>query len=135
MRAKEFIVENDTPANPDGLPQDQVNAFAGAISMPGISMNKSNGSAYLQYRFGLAMAGAPDYPTKAVGAFSGDPLLSTYSAAEVEIINAAAKMVGAGEIVPLGSNRSTELDNTNTTSPVSQWNNSVNKPKEKKTKK
>jgi len=135
MRAKEFIVENDTPAQPDELPQDQVNAFAGAISMPGISMNKSNGSSYLQYRFGLAMAGAPDYPTKAVGAFSGDPLLSTYTSAEIEIINAAAKMVGAGPIVKVGSNRSTELSNTNVVSPVAQWNKSADTSKEKKRKK
>ena len=132
MRAREFIIENDTPAQPDELPPARVNAFTGAISMPGISMNKSNGSSYLQYRFGLALAGAPDYPTKAVGAFAGDPLLSTYTDAEVEIINAAAKMVGAGQIVKVGSKRSTELDNTNVTSPVSQWNKSASTPKKDK---
>ena len=121
MRAREFIVEADIPADMKHAPDEHVSAIKGAISMPGLSMNKANGNAYLQYRFGLAMAGAPDYPTKAVGAFSGDPLLSTYTDAELEIINAAADMVGAGRVLKLNSNRSTELDNTNTVSPVANW--------------
>lgn len=122
MRAREFIVETDTPADMkrDAAP-DHVSSIKGAVSMPDISMNKSNGSAYLQYRFGIAMAGAPDYPTKAAGAMAGDPLLSTYTDAELEIINAAAKMVGAGRVKKLNSNRSEELSNANTVSPVAQW--------------
>ena len=66
------------------------------------------------------MAGAPDYPTKAAGAFSGEPLLSTYTDAEIDIINAAAKMVGAGPVKKLNSNRSEELSNVNKVSPVPQ---------------
>jgi len=72
------------------------------------------------------MAGAPDYPTKAAGAFAGDPLLSTYTDVELEIINAAAKMVGAGPVKRVTDNRSTELDNTNTRSPVADWMNKNN---------
>jgi hypothetical protein len=120
MRANEFIAEDVPGANPSDLQPDVVAAIKGAISMPAISMNKSNGSSYMQYRFGLAMAGAPDYPTKASGAFSGDPLLSTYTDAEIDIINAAAKMVGATPMKKLSSNRSEELSNTNKTSPVPQ---------------
>jgi hypothetical protein len=120
MRANEFIAEDAPGANLADAPEDVAAAIKGAVSMPGISMNKSNGSSYLQYRFGLAMAGAPDYPTKAAGAFSGDPLLSTYTDAEIDIINAAAKMVGAGPVKKLNSNRSEELSNTNKTSPVPQ---------------
>ena len=120
MRAHEFITEADTPAQPNDLAADQVAAIKGAISMPDISINKSNGSPYLQYRFGLALAGAPDYPTKAVGAMAGDPLLSTYTDAELEMINAAAKMVGAGQVKKVSDNRSRELDNVNKTSPVPQ---------------
>jgi len=120
MKIHEIILESDTPANPNKMPKDQVAAFKGAISMPGISMNKSNGSSYLQYRFGLALAGAPEYPTQAAGAFAGDPLLSTYTDEELEMINSASKMVGAGPVKKLGSNRSTELDNTNKTSPVAK---------------
>lgn len=118
MRANEFITETDHHANANELQSDAVAAIKGALSMPDISINKSNGNPYTQYRFGLAMAGAPDYPTKAAGAFAGDPLLSTYTDAELDIINAAAKMVGAGQVKKLTNNRSEELSNTNTASPV-----------------
>ena len=114
------LFEDVPGADLNDAPDDVEAAIKGAISMPAISMNKSNGSSYLQYRFGLALAGAPDYPTKAAGAFSGDPLLSTYTDAELEIINAAAKMVGAGPVNKVSNNRSEELSNTNTVSPVPQ---------------
>lgn len=120
MRLYEIITETDHHANAKDLSGDAAAAIKGAVSMPDISINKSNGNPYTQYRFGLAMAGAPDYPTKAAGAFAGDPLLSTYTDAELDIINAAAKMVGAGKVKKLTSNRSEELSNTNTVSPVPQ---------------
>jgi len=120
MRACEFIIEADIGANATDLPGDQVAAIKGALTMPDVSINKSNGSPYTQYRFGIALAGAPDYPTKAAGAFAGDPLLSTYTDEELDMINAAADMVGAGRVKRLSSNRSTELSNTNKTSPVPQ---------------
>ena len=72
----------------------------------------------MQWRFGIAMAGAPDYPTEPAGAFAGDPLLATYTDADLAIINAAAKMVGAGEVNKLTDNRSTEADWVQKTSPV-----------------
>lgn len=118
MRAREFITESDHPADGKKFAPGQMDAIKGAISMPDISMNKSNGSPYLQWRFGIAMAGAPDYPTPPVGPMAGDPLLATYTDAELEIINVAAKSVGAGRIKKLSSNRSTELSNTNKTSPL-----------------
>ena len=120
MRMYEILSEDAPGADLKDAPEGVADAIKGAVSMPGISMNKSNGSSYLQYRFGLAMAGAPDYPTKAAGAFSGDPLLSTYTDAEIDIINAAAKMVGAGPVKKLNSNRSEELSNVNKVSPVPQ---------------
>jgi hypothetical protein len=124
MRAKEFVVEArfgsaaDVPANGRKLPKSQHSALKGAISMPDISQNKQGGSPYTQWRFSIAMAGAPDYPTPPAGAFAGDPLLSTYSDADLAIINAAAKSVGAGRINKLTDNRSTEADYVNKTSPV-----------------
>jgi hypothetical protein len=120
MRMYEILSEDAPGADLKDAPEGVADAIKGAVSMPSISMNKSNGSSYLQYRFGLAMAGAPDYPTKAAGAFSGDPLLSTYTDAEIDIINAAAKMVGAGPVKKLNSNRSEELSNVNKVSPVPQ---------------
>ena len=127
MRAKEFVVEakygraEDVPADPNKMPKSQFHAIKGAISMPDISMNKQGGSPYAQWRFGIAMAGSPDYPTDPAGAFAGDPLLATYSDAELEIINAAAKMIGAGEVKKLTDNRSTEHPKVNTVSPVKSF--------------
>ena len=116
MRASEFIVETkygaakDVPANAKKLPKSQQSALKGAISMPDISQTKQGGSPYAQWRFGIAMAGAPDYPTEPAGAFAGDPLLATYTDEELKIINSAAKMIGAGEVKQLTNNRSHEAD-------------------------
>jgi hypothetical protein len=124
MRAQEFIVEEkygsaaDIPANGKKLPKSQHAAMKGVLSMPDISQNKQGGSPYMQWRFGVAMAGAPDYETEPAGAFAGDPLLATYSDADLEIINAAAKMVGAGEIRKVTDNRSHEADWVQKTSPI-----------------
>ena len=124
MRAREFVAEakfgaaTDVPANAKKMPNHQVSAIKGAISMPDISQTKQGGSPYTQWRFGIAMAGAPDYPTEPAGAFAGDPLLATYSDADLEIINSAAKMVGAGKVAKLTDNRSTEADYVQKISPV-----------------
>jgi hypothetical protein len=124
MRAREFITEEkygsaaDVPANGNKLRKSQRSAMKGIISMPDISQNKQGGSPYMQWRFGVAMAGAPDHETEPAGAFAGDPLLATYSDADLEIVNAAAKMVGAGEVRKVTDNRSTEADWVNKTSPV-----------------
>jgi len=114
MRANEFIAET---ADDDLDPVYQA-AIKNAVKFP--DQNPSTGSAYLNYRFGIALAGAPDYPTKAAGSISGDPLLSTYTDEELMIINSAAKMVGSKGMKRLSNNRSTELSNTNKTSPVPQ---------------
>ena len=125
MRAREFISEDkkfgsasDTAADTNKLEKTTVASMKGAISLPDISHNKQGGSPYLQWRFGIAMAGAPDYPTPPAGATAGDPLLSTYSDVELEIVNAAAKKVGAGRVNKLTSNRSHEKDDTHKVSPV-----------------
>jgi hypothetical protein len=124
MRAREFVVEAkfgnaaDVPADGKKLPKSHRSAMKGMVSMPDISMTKQGGSPYTQWRFGIAMAGAPDFPTPPAGAFAGDPLLATYSDADLKIINAAAKSVGAGEVKKITDNRSTEADYVNTTSPV-----------------
>lgn len=124
MRSKEFINETkygsaqDVPADAKKLPKSHASAIKGAISMPDISQTKQGGSPYTQWRFGIAMAGAPDYPTEPAGAFAGDPLLATYTDVELEIINKAAQMVGAGEVKKLTDNRSTEAPSVNKTSPV-----------------
>ena len=124
MRAREFVIEAkfgsaaDVPANADKLPKSHKSAMKGAISMPDISQTKQGGSPYTQWRFGIAMAGAPDFPTPPAGAFAGDPLLATYTDEDLRIINAAAKSVGAGEVKKLTDNRSTEAEHVHKVSPV-----------------
>lgn len=124
MRAREFVTETrfgsaaDVPASAAKLPASQVAALKGLISMPDISQTKQGGSPYTQWRFGVAMAGAPDYPTEPAGAFAGDPLLATYSDVDLEKINAAARAVGAGRISKLTDNRSTEAEWVQKNSPV-----------------
>ena len=114
MRAQEFIIEAkfgnaaDVPASSKKMPKSHASAIKGAISMPDISQTKQGGSPYTQWRFGIALAGAPDYPTPPAGALAGDPLISTYSDVELEMVNAAAKSVGAGRVTKLTDNRSTE---------------------------
>lgn len=127
MRAREFITETkygsaqDVPANGNLLDKSAASAIKGAISMPDISQNKQGGSPYTQWRFGIAMAGSPDYPTSPAGATAGDPLLATYTDVDLEIINKAAKFVGAGEVKKLTDNRSTEAEETNKVSPVKSF--------------
>ena len=118
MKIREILHETDIAPDPKKLAGDQISAIKGAVSIPAISHNTANGSSYMQYRFGLALAGAPDYPTKAAGAIAGDPLLACYTDEELEMINAAAEMVGAVPVHKMTSNRSEELSNTNKTSPV-----------------
>ena len=124
MRAREFVTETrygraaDVPASSRKLPHSHRTTIKGAISMPDISSNKQGGSPYTQWRFSIAMAGAPDFPTPPAGAFAGDPLLATYTDTDLEIINAAAKSVGAGRVTKLTDNRSTEPDYVNKASPV-----------------
>ena len=124
MRAREFVAEakfgnaHDIPADSKKMPRNHVSALKGAVSMPDISQNKPGGSPYTQWRFSIAMAGAPDFPTPAAGAFAGDPLLATYTDVDMDIINAAAKSVGAGKVNRLTDNRSTEADHVHKASPV-----------------
>lgn len=124
MRAREFITEThygsaaDTPADARLMAKSAVTAIKGAISMPNLSQNKQDGSPYLQWRFSVAMAGAPDYPTPPTGAIAGDPLLATYTDADLAIINSAAKMIGVGEVKKITDNRSREHEAVHKISPV-----------------
>jgi hypothetical protein len=95
-------------------------AIKSATTFP--AMNQSTGSAYMGYRMGIALAGAPDYPTKqeADNWIGGDPLLSPYTDEENEMINAAAKQVGGGKRQTWSNNRSLETADTNKSSTVAK---------------
>ena len=115
MRAKEFIKE-DTKQ----MDHTHKAAIKNASTFPDMNMN--SGSQYLGYRFGIAMAGAPDFPTKieADNWIGGDPLVAPYTDEENMIINAAAAQVGGGKRQTWSNNRSLETADVNKTSTVAK---------------
>jgi hypothetical protein len=117
MRAKEFVAEGGMKK----MNKMHRASMKSATTFPGLNMN--SGSMYTNYRFGIALAGAPDYPTKADNYIAGDPLLSPYTEEEMEMINQAAAQVGAGAKQTWSSKRSEEIPGVNAVSPVSNWMN------------
>jgi hypothetical protein len=95
-------------------------AIRNATTYP--QQNMSTGSSYLNYRMGIALAGAPDYPTKqsADNWIGGDPLFAPYSDEENDMLDAAAKQVGGGKRQTWSNDRSLETADTNKTSAVAK---------------
>lgn len=126
MRVREIIAENTsgagykTKGKMDPMPKQTKAAMKNATTMPGLNM--AHGSAYTGYRFALALAGAPDYPTKmaADSWLGGDPLLSTYTEEEFDMVKKAALQVGAGTIENWSGKRSEEMADTQKTSPIAK---------------
>lgn len=127
MRANQFVKEGTT--NGQGIratgitkkiDPTQKAAMKNAMTMP--DLNQSSGSAYLGWRMGIALAGAPDYPTKAEADnwIGGDPLLSAYTEEEHEMVKAASLAVGGGRIENWSGKRSQELPEINKTSTVAK---------------
>lgn len=114
MRAKEFITE---------VTQDKISKSARA-STPGMvttpAANNNAGDAYKSYRMGLALAGAPEFPTKAESEIGGDPLLSAYTDEEAEMIKYAVKQASAGPLKTLSRRGSEERTDTYKTSPTAK---------------
>lgn len=98
------------------LDKSAASSIKGALTTP--EANNNAGDAYKSYRFGLALAGAPDFPTKTTNDIGGDPLLTTYSDAECEMVKYAAKQAKVGRIKHITSNKSVEKEGTNTKSAV-----------------
>jgi hypothetical protein len=126
MRAHQFVNEGHASKVGTGgtkkIDKEKKAAMKNATTVPGLNM--STGSAYKNYRMGIALAGAPDYPTKmaADNWIGGDPLISSYTKEEFDMVKAAAKLVGAGTIQNWTGDRSKETADTNIASPI-------NKPK------
>lgn len=116
MKVYEIITESGMKK----ISKDQKAAMKNASTLP--ALNQSTGSAYMNYRMGIALAGAPDYPTKmeADNWVGGDPLLSTYTDEEFDMIKKAAKQVGAGTIQNWSGKRSQEVADVNKISPVAK---------------
>jgi len=120
MRARDFISEGGKLH----IKKSEKSSMRSATTFPDQNMN--SGSQRLHYRFGLAMAGAPDFPTKAENWIGGDPLLAPYTEVEMDIINYASQQVGDGSKQVWSNSRSQEMDNVNKVSPVSNWMNKKN---------
>ena len=122
MKINEIITEADIHANPKQLASDQVSSLKGAVSIPGISSNKSNGSPYAQYKFmvatGLSDGKGTGETMPAAGAMAGDPLITCYTDEEFGMIQDAVKMVGAGKINQLSNHKSYEPNEIHRVSPV-----------------
>ena len=127
MKIKDIIIEDaDTVATSD--PHGGMKPIEGEVKAAMMNaqtfpdMNQSTGSAYMGYRMGIALAGAPDYPTKmaADNWIGGDPLLSTYTEVEQDMVNAAAKAVGGGKAQRWSGKRSQEIATTYKQSPVAK---------------
>jgi len=113
MRAREFIKESLGSQN---MAKDQVASIPNAHYFPDLD----NSSGYKAYRFGVALAGMPDYPMDLDGSTGLKMVTIGYTDADDIIIDSTSKMFGAQKVrlTPKGSR---ELADTNTVSPVSNW--------------
>jgi len=118
MRANEFIKE-------ESMRKSAVASVPGMRVHPGLD----NSSPYAPWRFGIALAGSPDFDMDKEGPTGQKLVTVAYSDADADIIKATEKFMGAkgNDITTAGSK---ELDSINTVSPVSAWNNKKKKVKE-----
>lgn len=79
----------------------------------------NNNSPYAAYRFGIALAGAPDVVTDKRGPIGGRFTTIGYSSADDEILKSAAKMMGVKSHKE-STKGSTELPAVNNASPVAK---------------
>lgn len=80
-----------------------------------------NSSGYKAYRYGVAMAGMPDYPMDLASPTGLKTVTIGYSDADDIIIDSTSKLFGAQQI-RLTSKKSEEPSDTYTQSPTSNWN-------------
>ena len=123
MRAKDFIISETR----EKIAKDA----KAAIPLSQRWDNLDNSSPYHAYRFGIALAGMPDYPTDLEGPMGQKLMTISYTEADDQIIKATGKHLGFQGIIqtPHGSN---EVSDTNTVSPVSNWNKKTKKKNESK---
>jgi hypothetical protein len=106
MKINEIVTE---AAKSTQLRQSFQKGATGANSWPDLD----NGNVpYLQYRFGLLLAGSPDIETADVGPIGGQLLTLAYTSADAEKINFAAKEMGIKPTKRSGK-KSEEMDIVN----------------------
>lgn len=118
MRAKEFIIKesNNGAAGSKVMNPDHSSSIPNAHFFPDLD----NSSGYKQYRFGVAMAGMPDFPMNPEGPSGQKTVAIGYTSADDIIIDSTSQMMGARKVrlTPVGSS---ELNDTGTKSPVADW--------------
>ena len=119
MRASEFIKESK-------LRKGAVAAVPSMRVHPGLD----NSSPYAPGRFGIALAGSPDFDMDKEGPTGQKLVTIAYTDADAEIIKKTEKFMGSkgSNVTTAGSQ---ELNFVNKVSPVSTWN-SKKKGKKKK---
>lgn len=117
MRANEFVSESKEYSGRSGMRKE----WDAAIPDGHIYPDLDNSSGYMAYRFGLAVAGLPNQKMEVAGPQGLKMVTIGYTPADEEILDAAAGLVGTPK-VRLTSKGSRELEDTNKTSPVSNWN-------------
>lgn len=100
--------------------KSQKGAMSNALTYP--ELNMSTGSAYRNYRFGIALAGSPDHPGEADNWIGGDAFLTTYTPEEMEKIKGAEKALGLTVRQNWSGKGSKEIEGNviNKTSPVAK---------------
>ena len=122
MRAREFVTEGRTGS----ITQDVGRALPGAFKIPALK----NQDPYLQYRFGVAIAGAkgaeqrrkdgvPPFDGKS-SVFGENEIVVSYDPQVIDYIHDALKAMGMppGDAVPIGTMTSEEATDVDTRSPV-----------------
>lgn len=109
MRISELIESNTK------WPEDSKMALPNAQRWPGLD----NSSPYPAYRFGVALAGAPQYDMAKKGPVGQNLMTIGYTDADREILAKAGQMMGqSGEDIT--TDGSAETSDTNIKSPVPQ---------------
>jgi hypothetical protein len=123
MKIQELLESADA-AGRKGMLADQESTLPNAHFYPDLD----NSSGYKAYRYGVAMAGMPDYPMDLASPTGLKTVTIGYSDADDIIIDSTSKMFGAQK-VRLTSKKSSEPSDTTTQSPVSSWNSKDKKAK------
>jgi len=111
MRAREFVTESIEKFTNDEL-----------RAMPGMEKFNSldNSNPYLMWRFMVAAAGEPEFSMNKESPTNQKFVTVAYTKADKEIIDATAKNLGI-KGTPVGTAKSEEATDTDTTSPITAF--------------
>lgn len=120
MKVRDIIAE--AKGKMKSIDKTQKAAMKNASTLPALNMSTGAGGTYMNYRMGIALAGAPNFPAggEADNWIGGDPLISSYTEEEFDMVRKAAEQVGAGTIQNWSGKRSEEMADVNKTSTVAK---------------